>query len=147
MEPHAPPSRPARGSPPSGPGHHRLYYRIERTERPEEERVSRFRSLRPHLENSILGTTRWTVQTLGYDLATEVGPARLAPLLEISHGRIAKVGGGLFDVDALYGQSHFWSLTAGLRLGLGAPLHRMGRYGAVDEPGGDDQHHRMPGME
>jgi hypothetical protein len=41
-------------------GRHRLQYRFERTERPEEERIARFRSLRPHLENSILGVTRWT---------------------------------------------------------------------------------------
>ena len=36
-------------------GPHRLYYRFERTERAEDERVSRFRTLRPHQENSILG--------------------------------------------------------------------------------------------
>jgi hypothetical protein len=43
----------------------RLLYRFERTERPEEERVTPTRSRRPHLENSILGTTRWTIHTLG----------------------------------------------------------------------------------
>ncbi len=54
-------------------GPHRLQYRFERTERPEEERVSAFRSLRPHLENSILGTTRWTIHTLGYEVEASGG--------------------------------------------------------------------------
>ncbi|MCI0372463.1 MAG: hypothetical protein L0214_14100, partial [candidate division NC10 bacterium] len=47
-------------------GRHRLHYRFERTERPEEQRISSFRSLRPHLDNSILGITRWTIHTVGY---------------------------------------------------------------------------------
>ena len=81
------------------PGRHRLYYRFERTERPEEERISQFRSRRPHLENSILGTTRWTIHTLGYDVGLgRVAGLRLRPLAELSLGSVAKVGGGLFDV-------------------------------------------------
>ena len=113
-------------------GPHRLLYRLERTERPEEERVSFFRSRRPHLENSILGTTRWTIQTLGYELAAgSAGPIRVRPLAEVSYGRVAKVGGGLFSVDDLYGRGHFWSLSLGLRLGAGAAMPRMGRYGAA----------------
>ncbi len=63
-------------------GRHRLYYRFERTERPEEQRISDFRSLRPHLENSILGVTRWTIHTLGYwppGLAR--GPVAVQPLV------------------------------------------------------------------
>ena len=46
-------------------GPHRLQYRFERTERPEEERVGRFRTVVPHLENSILGVTRWTTSHRG----------------------------------------------------------------------------------
>src|SRR5262249_56591254 len=64
-------------------GRHRLQYRFERTERPEEERISHFRSLRPHLENSILGTSRWTVQTLGYAVdAVHTRWFRAQPLVE-----------------------------------------------------------------
>ena len=63
-------------------GRHRLQYRFERTERPEEERISDFRSLRPHLENSILGITRWTVQTVGYEVqAIRTGSIRVRPLV------------------------------------------------------------------
>ncbi len=114
------------------PGRHRLYYRFERTERPEEERISQFRSRRPHLENSILGTTRWTIHTLGYDVGLgRLAGLRLRPLAELSLGSVAKVGGGLFDVEALYGRSDFWALSLGLRLDAGAPMPRMGRYGAA----------------
>jgi hypothetical protein len=117
-------------------GRHRLHLRWERTERPEEVRLSSFRSLRPHLENSILGTTRWTIQTIGYQLEGLVaGPVRLEPLAEISHGRISKVGGGLFNVTDLYGKNRFWSFSVGLRIAAGGAMHRMGRYGAVEDPG------------
>jgi hypothetical protein len=113
-------------------GRHRLHYRFERTERPEEQRISAFRSLRPHLENSILGVTRWTIHTAGYS-SPRVQHRRfyLQPLLEVSYGRVAKVGGGLFDPRQLYGRDDFWSWSVGLRLGFGSGTHRMGRYGAA----------------
>lgn len=118
------------------PGGHRLCYRFERTERPEEERTSdRFRSRRPHLENSILGVSRWTVQTAGYGYEASVPAARLRlqPFVELSYGRIGKVGGGLFEAEAFYGRNSFWSLSLGARIGLGRTMHRMGRYGVVAE--------------
>jgi hypothetical protein len=116
-------------------GRHRLQYRFERTERPEEERIHAFRSLRPHLENSILGTTRWTTHTVGYELlALRRGWLEIRPLAEVGYARIAKVGGGLFDVTGLYGRDHVWSLSLGVRLTGGPAMHRMGRYGAAEEP-------------
>jgi hypothetical protein len=122
-------------------GRHRLQYRIERTERPEEERISAFRSLRPHLENSVLGISRWTVQTVGYQLdALHTSRLGLRPLAEISYGSIGKVGGGLFDVRQQYGGDSFWSLTIGMRLELGHALPRMGRYGALEEAGAMADH-------
>jgi hypothetical protein len=117
-------------------GRHRLLYRFERTERPEEERRSPFRSQRPHLENSLLGTTRWTIHTLGYEVrAGTIRGVTLRPLAEISAGRITKVGGGLFEVRELYGRDHFWSLSLGVRLSAGAPMPWMGRYGAATAAG------------
>jgi hypothetical protein len=113
-------------------GRHRLHYRFERTERPEEQRISAFRSLRPHLENSILGITRWTIHTAGYSSPrVEHRGLYVQPLLEVSYGRVAKVGGGLFDPRQLYGKDDFWSWSVGLRLGFGSGTHRMGRYGAA----------------
>jgi hypothetical protein len=113
-------------------GRHRLHYRFERTERPEEERVSRFRTLRPDLENSILGITRWSIHTAGWSaVVLERGGATLAPLVELSYGRIAEVGGGLFDVRQVYGRTNAWSWTLGFRLAYGGGPHRMGRYGSA----------------
>jgi hypothetical protein len=51
----------------------------------------------------------------------------------VSRAGIAKVGGGLFDLEGLYGRDHIWSLTLGVRIAAGAPMHRMGRYGAAEE--------------
>jgi hypothetical protein len=124
-------------------GPHRLQYRFERTERPEEERVARFRTLLPHLENSLAGITRWTTHTAGYELAA-VHTHRLEfrPLVEIAYSRIGKVGGGLFDVEDLYGRNRIWSVSVGVRIGAGTLMQRMGRYGAAD----DMMAHDHPGM-
>jgi hypothetical protein len=125
----------AEGAWSSGP--HRLQYRFERTERPEEERIAKFRSLRPHLENSILGTTRWTTHTAGYEVvALRRSGIEVRPLAEVTYARVAKVGGGLIDVEQLYGGRDIWSLALGVRLRAGAAMHRMGRYGAAEDAAG-----------
>ncbi|MGZ8398155.1 MAG: hypothetical protein ACXWWN_03875 [Gemmatimonadales bacterium] len=127
-------------------GRSRLHYRFERTERPEEERtLDPFRSVRPHFENSIQGTTRWTIHTMGYGFRLSELVARLdaVPFAEVSYSRIADVGGGLFDARRFYGQSSFWSLGIGVRLNAGMKMHRMGRYGVAQDPaisGGTEYH-------
>ena len=116
-------------------GAHRVYYQFERTDRPEEERtLDPFRSLRPHLENSILGTTRWSVHTAGYGRRLMVFERRLRlePFLEASYARVADVGGGIFSSESFYGRRDFWALTAAVRLAAGM-MHRMGRYGVAGE--------------
>ncbi len=128
------------------PGRSRLHYRFERAERPEEERtLNPFRSVRPHFENSVQGITRWTIHTLGYGFQLSVPSARLSgrPFVEISYGRMSKVGGGIFDIEAFYGRTSFWSVGAGIRLNLGAAMHRMGRYGVAQHQVHSDQpgHH------
>jgi hypothetical protein len=130
-------------------GRSRFTYRFERTERPEEERLlDSFRSLRPHFENTILGKTRWTIQTAGYGFRIQYPPARLdlLPLVELSYGRVADVGGGLFDVNSFYGKTSFWSVSTGIRVMLGMQPHRMGRYGVAEDTagstgGGQHVHH------
>jgi hypothetical protein len=128
------------------PGRSRLYYRFERTERPEEERtLDLFRSRRPHLENSILGITRLTTHTAGYGLVLESPGTRLnaTPFAELSYGRMAEVAGGLFDVRSFYGKKSFWSVSVGLRLSVGMRMHRMGRYGVAHDtaPGSASEQH------
>ena len=118
-------------------GRHRPYWRLERTERPEEERVfgSPFRTRRPLFENSILGITRWTILTAGYGFdLTPSGPIRVTPVVEGSYVGIAKVGGGVFDPAIFFGRDRGYSLTVGARLGSGMTMHRMGRYGIRPSP-------------
>jgi hypothetical protein len=112
-------------------GRHRPYARIERTDRPEEERLfaSLFRTVRPLVENGILGITRWTIVTLGDTY--EVSPwarVQVAPFFEASHVSIAKVGAGIFDPVGFYGRERGFTLSVGVRLGYGMTMHRMGRY-------------------
>jgi hypothetical protein len=117
-------------------GRSRLHGRFERTDRPEEGRTSNpFRSRRPHFENSIVGQTRWTIYTAGYGFVVVYPPARLEalPLIEVSYGHIADVGGGLFDARSFYGKTSFWSVSLGVRLSLGMGMHRMGRYGVAED--------------
>jgi hypothetical protein len=107
-----------------------VHYRFESTERPEEERVEPFRSVRPHLENSILGITRWKTHSIGVSAVVGGGAGARASLIgELTHGRIAATRGGAFDLRATYLGDRFTSLSIGLKLGWNFPDHPMGRYG------------------
>jgi hypothetical protein len=124
-------------------GRHRPYYRFERTERPEDARtLDPFRTVRPHLDNSILGIDRWSIHTAGYGVrfGAAADGLELQPFVEVSYGHIAKVGAGLFDPTAVYGRATFWTASVGLRVGWGMNGHRMGRYGVPMET------MNMPGM-
>lgn len=128
-------------------GAHRLHYRFERTERPEEERLGDpFRSLRPHHDDSNLGTTRWTLHTLG--LTTGVpSPAaglRLAGIFEVTRAGATRVSGVVIDPVTFYGSRVIWSVSLGVRAELGTELHRMGRYGAALAPIAGDPTHQHP---
>ena len=116
-------------------GPSRLHYRFEQTDRPEEERVTPTRSRRPHLENSIVGISRWTIHTLGYAFGGLPAwqSVRAEPLVELSFGGVRNVGGGLFDPGSFYGKTSFWSISVGVSLDLGMPMHRMGRYGVAQD--------------
>jgi hypothetical protein len=115
-------------------GSHLLRYRYERTERPEEERLAPFRSVRPHLENAILGTSRWSAHTIGHGWRLPRLAAGLTVHTEVEAtvGRVTEVGSGVFDVLATYGRETFWTVTIGLRAGWRAEGHRMGRYGVLE---------------
>lgn len=117
----------------------RLYYQFERTERPEEERLygEPTRSLRPHLEDAILGSTRWTLNTVGVgrDLTAGGGVLLLRPFLEASYVTIAEAVPGVFDAAAWYGGTDAWGVSLGVTIGLGrtAFTHLMGRYGVAED--------------
>ncbi len=129
-------------------GPHRPYYRFEQTDRPEDMReLDLFRSVRPHLENSILGTTRFTLHTFGYGAETRLLDGRLAlqPFIEATVGSARSLDDGVLTPEILYGTNRVRALSLGLRAGWRMSGHRMGRYGgllgAPAAQGHDD--HRM----
>lgn len=120
-------------------GRHRTHYRFERTERAEEQRLANpWRTPRPHHDFSNLGVTRWSLHTVGYAFDTPAGrDLALVPMVEVTLGRVHSLTPSSFDPGLLYGRDTFWAVSAGVRIGWGARLHRMGRYGAAvaKEPG------------
>ena len=128
-------------------GRHQAWYRFERTDRPEDARTSDpFRSVRPHLENSIVGTTRWSLHSLGYgfDLAGAGKGLSVAPFVEGTIGRVWNLDGGVFNPAVFYGSAHVASVSAGVRLSWRLTGHRMGRYGGLlDAPGAPDSHRHV----
>ncbi len=124
-------------------GPHRPYYRMERTDRPEDLReLDLFRSVRPHLENAILGITRFTLHTVGYSYRIDVAHDRLGldPFVEATFGRARNEGGGVLTPELLYGSERVRSLSLGIRLQWSMRGHRMGRYGSLLR---DSHHHEM----
>ena len=114
-----------------------LAYRFEQTERPEEERLlDPFRSLRPHHENSILGVTRWTLNTVRLSRAVTPPQASLdvTPFVEATIGRVSSAERGFFDVGAAYESNRARSLSLGVAAGWRMRGHRMGRYGVLARP-------------
>ena len=119
-------------------------YRFERTERPEEERLDDpFRSLRPHIENSILGVTCWTLHTVrvSRDLTPPERSLQLMPFIEGTFGRVRAVERGFFDVAAAYESNRAGTLSIGLAAGWGMRGHRMGRYGVLAPPHSSSSQH------
>lgn len=123
---------------------HRGYLRFEHTDRPEETRLTQdaFRSVRPHFENSSLGTSRWNTITGGYGLAPDLSlPVRLEAIVEGSYLHVAAVAGsGIFDPLTLWGRNDLWLASVAVRMQMGARVHRMGRYGVA----AGDGHHTSP---
>jgi hypothetical protein len=106
--------------------------RVERTTRPEEERaLVPYRTRRPLLDFNILGRTRWTNVT---GVVSHAGWGRGAfmgrPFVEVGYHvpRATRTPTPLDPVE-LFGDDHVWSVSAGVRLHLGAMRPRFGRYG------------------
>lgn len=120
----------------------RPYYRFERTDRPEDMReLDLFRSVRPHLENAILGVTRFTLHTVGlsHDFSL-LRSGSVVPFIEATFGTAENDGGGVLTPEILYGTNDVRSVSAGLRLSWRMQGHRMGRYGNLLDPA---HHHGM----
>jgi hypothetical protein len=114
-----------------------LALRVERTVRPEEERAADlFRSPRPHGDAHILGRTRWAIASLRVARAVDgPGPVRLAPFVELARQEARSLDSpAVLRPEDLFGANRLHSLSLGLRLELGHPHARMGRYGAARAP-------------
>jgi hypothetical protein len=124
-------------------GGHRVYYRFERSDRPEDLReLDPFRSVRPHLENAILGTTRFRLHTLGYGYGFRHADGRLElrPFVEGTVGKARNIDGGVLTPELLYRKTSLRSFSLGLRLMWRMAGHRMGRYGDLLGPVGESSH-------
>lgn len=108
--------------------------RLEQTERPEEERdTDPFRVPRPASDLAIGGITRWRTATLALTFPSPIsGAVRGYPFLEVARmSTEGKDPRSLFQPSTFYGPRTPWMLTAGVRLRLGMPHARMGRYGVA----------------
>jgi hypothetical protein len=110
-----------------------LSLRVERTVRPEEERLlDPFRTPRPLADFNIIGETRWDV--LGAHLARDLslGALGVSPFVEGAVLRPrAVVRPTTLDPRELYGRRTLAMLSAGARLAIGHRHARMGRFGAA----------------
>ena len=108
--------------------------RLERTTRPEEERlIDPFRTPRPQMEFAILGRTRWTAVTLAAGTnGPRTGVFTVAPFVEGTYARAAAVEAlAAFVPRDFYGSDRLWLLAFGARVNVGRRMHRMGHYGAA----------------
>jgi hypothetical protein len=106
--------------------------RVERTTRPEEERLASFyRTVRPLLDFNILGTTRWTNATV-HVMHQGWGSGALSgrPFVEVGYHvpRAVRRPTSLDPVE-VFGGSRIWMVSAGIRLHAGIMRQRVGRYG------------------
>lgn len=108
--------------------------RLERTTRPEEERLrDPFRSARPHADENIVGITRWTSVTgrVEKTFVTRSGGWTLEPFVEMARHAVRQTEGILFDPVAQFGSDRLWNVSLGARIGGGMRHSRMGRYGVA----------------
>jgi hypothetical protein len=104
--------------------------RLERTDRPEEQRDGAFRSPWPPTDHFVIGFTRWQVASARLQRDVQLNRLRIAPYVETSLAHVT-ARNGFFDPQEFYGSNDLWSLSAGLRLDLGMQHDRMGRYGVA----------------
>jgi hypothetical protein len=109
----------------------RVAVRVERTERPEEERTyDPFRTPRPHV-GPLLGETRWTTVSARLEHGVGSGRVRATPFVELARAHVADTPRSAFRPAEHYGSAVLWSASAGVRVDGGGAHGRVGRYGAA----------------
>jgi hypothetical protein len=111
-----------------------LSVRLERTTRPEEERLlDPFRSPRPLSDNNIIGVTRWSTATVTLSRPlVAYGAFQASGFLEGAYLRPREtLSPTVFVPREFYQAGTLWMLSAGVRLSIGHEHANMGRYGAA----------------
>lgn len=111
-----------------------LALRVERTERPEEDRLSDpYRTVRPLLDFNILGRTRWSIVTANVAApARSWGRLQLIPFVEGAWLRPRALSHPTpLDPVSFFQSSQLWLWSAGVRLHTGSMPPRFGRYGVA----------------
>ena len=108
--------------------------RFERTERPDESRLSNeFMTPLPANDLIITGRSRWTIVTARIAALVPVPrPFTVEPFAEVARVRFTptlKPSG--FDPAQFYGSDRIWSFSVGATLKVGMKHMRMGRYGVA----------------
>lgn len=104
--------------------------RLERTDRPEEDRTTDpFRTASPAVDHSLLGITRWNVVTLTATRDLSLRRLRLTPFTEVSLSHPNSSAGSVFQPESFYGSDRLWMVSLGTRLAVGAGHEGMGYYG------------------
>jgi hypothetical protein len=107
--------------------------RLERVERPEEQRLSDpFRTPWPHGGGHVLGITQWHIAGARIERSINAGALRIAPFVEGSMSHVTETADGLFDPSEFYGANTLWTFNVGARVRAGWHPSRMGRYGVAD---------------
>ncbi|MBL0938654.1 MAG: hypothetical protein IBJ03_07155 [Gemmatimonadaceae bacterium] len=109
--------------------------RIERTERPENERLlDLFRTNAGHIDFQIIGVTRWSVLSTRIAAPTvTLAKSMWQPFVEIGRAHAAaRREPAVFQPSVFYGNATQWSVTLGTRWHVGSMRSRMGRYGVLD---------------
>jgi hypothetical protein len=118
--------------------------RLENTNRNEELREGDFRAPWPPFEDLIIGVTRWRVATLHVRRETRWRGIEATPFIETSLAHVTPEREfDLFQPKEFYGSNNLWSLSAGIRFGVGMQHDRMGRYGVALAPSAMDAKMQM----
>ena len=107
--------------------------RLERTERPDEARLSDPFRTAPASDRNVLGRSRWTILTVR--AAASLHPLAglsLEPFAEVARIHVAEDRTpAAFNPRQFYGSNRIWSMSVGAKLSFGMAHMRMGRYGAA----------------
>jgi hypothetical protein len=120
--------------------------RLERTERPDEARLSDPFRTDPAPNQPLIGRSLWTILTVRFAASLPtIGGLSMEPFAEVARIHVAEdQTPAAFDPRQFYGSNRIWSLSLGAKLSFGMAHMRMGRYGAATT---ESSSMRMNGMD